>query len=566
MSRNRRLRLGLMLGVVLGAVATTVPWRGGRLESARAQVATTGGNDSASRMSLAYIPRDALLVFGARPAALAAKPALSPVLAKLESSARDELVLGFAPQEVTEIVSCALVGDKLSYVTVIRLDKESALTKFWTSTTGGFAEGSFDGTPFRRSPQGVCFVALDGRTLLTASDEPSLRRSLVAGPGGASTSKWSGPWNTMSRSDAVCVVNTSLLSSWEGNPVQLLGAGGPRRGPFSPASAMRWMPLWQNTESAIAELRVTDQIDLRIICQSATVEDATRVHSAAHAGLAAVRMGLSLVRDSIARQPALIDAVLLKNIDLVDALVEQAQVARRETQVAAAVSADASTTSKLLAMVAPALGAAQSSASRVNSQNNLRQLALAFHNYHDVFKTFPAAVQKGPKNIPHSWRITILPFLSVDRQATSGAKLYEEYRQDEPWDSPHNIQLLPKMPAVFRAPSDQGGSTNTSYFAFTGQATPLGKETRNSIANIIDGTSFTILLVESKRATPWLKPEEIPFEPEGELPQIGGWHPGGFHAAMCDGRVIFLPDSLDREQLRYLIMPQDGQRVILPER
>ena len=59
------------------------------------------------------------------------------------------------------------------------------------------------------------------------------------------------------------------------------------------------------------------------------------------------------------------------------------------------------------------------------SLNNLKQIALAFHNYHDVHKTFPAAVQVGPKNVQHSWRITILPYLGE-------TELYNRYRQDEP--------------------------------------------------------------------------------------------------------------------------------------
>lgn len=47
---------------------------------------------------------------------------------------------------------------------------------------------------------------------------------------------------------------------------------------------------------------------------------------------------------------------------------------------------------------------------RAESLKNLKQIALAFHNYHDTYKTFPAAVQIGPKDVPHSWRITILQF------------------------------------------------------------------------------------------------------------------------------------------------------------
>jgi hypothetical protein len=93
---------------------------------------------------------------------------------------------------------------------------------------------------------------------------------------------------------------------------------------------------------------------------------------------------------------------------------------------------------------------------RAQSVNNLKQIALALNNYHDTYKAFPAAVQIGPKDVPHSWRISILPFLE-------SFPLYERYRLDEPWDSEHNKTLLPEMPAVLRAPDAAPDSFHTSY-------------------------------------------------------------------------------------------------------
>ena len=67
------------------------------------------------------------------------------------------------------------------------------------------------------------------------------------------------------------------------------------------------------------------------------------------------------------------------------------------------------------------------------------------------------------------------------------------------------------------------------------------------------------MAVESKQATPWTKPEDIPFGSEQPVPKLGGWYPDGFFALMCDGAAQFLPrDKIKEQDLRLLIMRADG--------
>jgi hypothetical protein len=145
------------------------------------------------------------------------------------------------------------------------------------------------------------------------------------------------------------------------------------------------------------------------------------------------------------------------------------------------------------------------------------------------------------------------------------SQLYKEYRQDEPWDSENNMRVLAKMPNVFRSPRDRRDSTNTSYFTFVGPETMFGTRYGPRMANITDGTSNTILVVESKREVPWTKPEEIEFDSKKPVPPLGDWHPGGFCLVMCDGSARFIPDSIDQQMLKYLIMNADGHPVEIPE-
>ena len=77
---------------------------------------------------------------------------------------------------------------------------------------------------------------------------------------------------------------------------------------------------------------------------------------------------------------------------------------------------------------------------RLGSTNNLRQLGLAMHNHHDVFKCFPPPAIYSPDGKPLlSWRVMLLPFLDQ-------TPLYKQFHLNEPWDSPHNRALVAKMP------------------------------------------------------------------------------------------------------------------------
>ena len=82
----------------------------------------------------------------------------------------------------------------------------------------------------------------------------------------------------------------------------------------------------------------------------------------------------------------------------------------------------------------------------VQCVNNLKQIALAMHNFHAGNNAFPRPAILDEKGKPLlSWRVAILPY--IDQQA-----LYDKFKLDEPWDSPHNKALLKEMPAIYRCP------------------------------------------------------------------------------------------------------------------
>jgi prepilin-type processing-associated H-X9-DG protein len=188
--------------------------------------------------------------------------------------------------------------------------------------------------------------------------------------------------------------------------------------------------------------------------------------------------------------------------------------------------------------VAPVVRSAYELSSQRQCTDNLKQIALAMHNFHDVYGMFPPAAITDKQGRPLlSWRVAILPQLGAEGEA-----LFREFHLDEPWDSPHNQALLAQMPAVFACPDEpQTRRGKTVYQVIVGPATMFtGKRKGVRLQDITAGTSNTVMVAESARSVPWTAPLDIPADPDATHPGMGSRHPGGFNQAMADGRVRFV--------------------------
>jgi prepilin-type processing-associated H-X9-DG protein len=213
----------------------------------------------------------------------------------------------------------------------------------------------------------------------------------------------------------------------------------------------------------------------------------------------------------------------------------------------------------LVAMLLPAVQAAREAARRSQCINNLKQIGLAMHNYHAVYETLPPAATLGPDGRPLlSWRVLLLPYLGEEA-------LYQQFKLDEPWDSPNNRPLLAKMPRAYACPSNRlptSPAELTTYCVLVGPGTLFEGPGGTPFRDVTDGTSNTLMVVESTQAASWSQPgTDLAYTPKAPIAGLGSPHPGGFDALFADGSVRFLKDSTAPATLDALITRNGGEVI-----
>lgn len=193
----------------------------------------------------------------------------------------------------------------------------------------------------------------------------------------------------------------------------------------------------------------------------------------------------------------------------------------------------------------------------IDSQNNLRQIALAMHNYHDTYGHLPPAYSTDKDGKPLlSWRVLILPYMEQ-------SALYDRFHLDEPWDSDHNKKLLDIVIETYSAPGSKNDHTKTNYQTVRMEGSPFEGAKGGRFAEITDGLSNTIMVVETadEKAVIWTKPDD--FTPDAMKPTAGlvGLRKGGFLTAICDGSVHTLSGAMTAKNLLNFFIRNDGNIV-----
>lgn len=270
----------------------------------------------------------------------------------------------------------------------------------------------------------------------------------------------------------------------------------------------------------------------------------------------------------------------------------------------------------LVALLLPAVQAAREAARRMSCNNNMKQIALALHNYHDSYGAMPMGwigLNNGIGTTLHSeggpgwgWSAHVLPFIE---QVTVGDIIQDTLPMTDAANQPARDTHLP----IYRCPSD---ATSQDFFDLDVSGTPVRIPGANYVGmfgttelvdcealppgvqcksngpffhnsstrfrDFLDGTSNTLLVGErySKHGqSTWLGAipggdeafarilaiaDHPPNDKSGHLDDPGSYHPAGTNFAFADGSVHIIVETIDLNVYYALATMQGGEVVTFP--
>ena len=542
-----------VLGAVFACAVLVAGLRGPAVQrQAIAVEAAPATEASADEIDLSWVPADAVAIAAFRWAAIFRRPELK----ELGEAFDNRFVLPRRPMAEVEQQTFVLlhrpdpaqgfpeaVGWPVVMIRFVEPDmaEEVLRTEFRESTPK-----DFEGATYRVVPQGgMAMFRLDERTII-AGAEPDVQH-VIRSRGGPLPTILGGKkgWRAFQDDHAVVAADASAVA--------VLSAL------IKPSFAAPLAPLWEDATTVVLGAHADRRVQVHAVAASDDDQKATKVEETLKAFLVLARNWAAQLSQEVERGSQG-DPEMIASARAAGDLLAGASIRREGSVVRVQASGDLA----LLALSKPFVSFRRP-LERTQASNNLKQIGLAMHNFHDTFTFFPPAVleqttEQLTEAKPYSWRVALLPYLDQ-------MDLYKQYRFDEPWDSPANLEVLKKMPDAYRNPGDPPDSTNTSYFVLVGPGTVFSEEGAKPplggmpMQEIRDGTANTIMAVEAKRSVPWTKPEDLPYDPQKPLPELGGHFEGGFLAALCDGSVHFLSKDLEEAVLRMLIEKSDGQVV-----
>jgi RNA polymerase sigma factor (sigma-70 family) len=188
-------------------------------------------------------------------------------------------------------------------------------------------------------------------------------------------------------------------------------------------------------------------------------------------------------------------------------------------------------------------------AAKAHSIGQSRQILLAIRVYEEENGHLPTAAIYDEAGKPLlSWRVAILKHLA-------NRDLFKEFHLDEPWDSDHNKKLLAKMPSVYAPAHLEPKRPHATFWkVFVGKGTAFFGTTGLRLKDVTRDQAKTVVLAEGGEATPWTKPDDLPFAADKPLPRLGGSYPDGFIIGTLAGDSRFVKTKFDEKLLRLAVL------------
>jgi hypothetical protein len=512
---------------------------------------------AAEKIDVRYLLDDAVAVAAVGPRAVLTQPSLQMMPVEV-FSAVGKKELGIDPLDVEQVLVQAVkpVGPMPPGVgVVVHFSKPYQLDKILPDLVAQTEAAELNGKPYRRAkqPMGLSMMMPDPQTLLLGTGD-MLSKMLTPQQG---TNKLGRILAAMPADHrVVALVDVASLRAPIG---QLVGQLPPLPPPLE-----QFKQLPDLTDTLALRLGVDQKVRQEIVFMAADAEAAAKLQQLVEQGLTMGKQMLQakMMQDAPKGDDPVDVAMRQYMMRVTDSLFESFQPKVQGTRVTVTVETDMGMTSAgmMVGMLLPAVQAARGAARRAQSSNNLKQIALAMHNYHDTYRHFPARATTNKEGKPLlSWRVQLLPFLEQ-------AELYKQFHLDEPWDSEHNKKLIAQMPAVYRSPGSEAEPGKANYVVPVGKGTIFGGKEGVKFAQITDGTSNTVMAIEvdDKHAVIWTKPDDWEYnskDPTAGLKQ----RPGNIvQLLFADGSVRSVAAEVFKNLADRLLVMNDGQVVKLP--
>ena len=236
-----------------------------------------------------------------------------------------------------------------------------------------------------------------------------------------------------------------------------------------------------------------------------------------------------------------------------------------------------------VALLLPAVQQAREAARRAQSSNNLKQIGLALHNYHDTYQSLPRGAVENAALKPAerlSWMVEILPYLEQNG-------LRQRIDAKQAWNVDANALPSKVVVPVFLNPSNpktqlESGAAPTHYVGIAGlgkdgptlpvtspKAGMFGYDRVTRFRDVLDGLSNTVMVSDATAGSvgPWAEGGPSTLRPLTKKPYINGPdgigspHAGGCQMLLGDGSVRFISENTAPEILEAIATIRGGEVV-----